>query len=187
MGSHTRAAFHGCFAKRLSSRARHGQGGGQKSRAAPGTGPLSLPSAEFFLVIGISERLGSDGADRRAETCPPICWGFRPCKRRAAWLPRTCQPDPGAIAGRVCEHAQRPDFRRIIFPFLGRLSGSCVLQGNNGNLGTYHIRQAESLAYAVCQPVPKPSGRFGNTGTEMADPDAGKSARVWLPPAPSSR
>ncbi|HEX7753672.1 MAG TPA: hypothetical protein VF440_14885 [Novosphingobium sp.] len=54
-------------------------------------------------------------------------------------------------------------------------------------MGTSYVRQAESRASGACERVPKPSGGFGNMGTEMAGPDAGKSARVWLPRAPSSR
>jgi hypothetical protein len=54
-------------------------------------------------------------------------------------------------------------------------------------MGTSYVRQAESRASGACERVPKPSGGFGNMGTEMADPDAGKFARVWLPPAVSSR
>ena len=162
-------------------------GGGQKSRAAPGVGPLPLSSACFFLVLRIFGRLGRGGADRRADRGQPGGWGFRPPKRCAASPPRPCQPDPGTLAGRVFDHAPGPDFQRIIFPFSGRLSGSHDLQGNNGNMGTSHIRQAESCASGGCAPVPKPSGGFGNMGTEMADPDAGKSARVWIPRAPASR
>ena len=148
------------------------RGGSQKSRAAPGAGPRSLTSTGFFLVLGISERLGRDCGCSRAGTGQPIRRGLRPPNRRVALLPQPRQLVLGVIAGRVCDHAQGPDCRRIIFPFSGLLSGSNVLQGNNGNLGTYHIRQAESLAFGGCQPVPKPSGRFGNMGTEMADPNA---------------
>ncbi len=54
-------------------------------------------------------------------------------------------------------------------------------------MGTVIIKQAESLAFEGCQPVPKASGGFGNMGTEMADPDAEKFARVWLPRTPASR
>lgn len=61
------------------------------------------------------------------------------------------------------------------------------MQGNSGNMGTITIKQAERLGFEGCEPVPKASGRFGNMGTEMADPDAGKSARVWLPRTPASR
>lgn len=141
----------------------------------------------FFLASPNFRTAGERGAVRRAERGQPGGWGFCPPKRCAASPPRPCQPDPGAIANRVCHHAQRADFRRIIFPFSGRLSGSDDLQGNIGNMGTSYVRQAESRASGACEPVPKPSGHFGNMGTEMADPDAGKSARVWLPPAPSSR
>lgn len=162
-------------------------GGGQKSRAAPGAAPLPHSSAGFFLALRIFGQRGRGGGDRRAERGQPCGWGFRPPKRCAASPPRPCQPDPGAIAGRVNHHAQRADFRRIIFPFSERLSGSYVLKGNNGNMGTSYVKPAESCASRGFAPVPKPSGRFGNMGTEMADPDAGKSARVWLPPAPSSR
>lgn len=113
--------------------------------------------------------------------------GLRPFNRRAALQQRPFLPDPGAISDRVCYHMQGQAVGQIIFPFLGRLSGSYDLQGNNGNMGTYYVKQAESLAFEGCQPVPKPSGRFGNMGTEKANPDAGKSARVWLPRARSSR
>ena len=162
-------------------------GGGQKSRATPGVKPPPLSFAGFFSAERFSGRLGSDGGHGQAERGHPSCWGIRPPKGRAASRPRPCQPDPGAIAGRVCDLVPGPDFRRIIFPFNGRLSGSYVLQGNNGNMGTSSIKQAESLAVEGCQPVPKPSGRFGNMGTEMSDPDAGKSARVWPPHARASR
>lgn len=54
-------------------------------------------------------------------------------------------------------------------------------------MGTDYIKQAENLAFDGCIPVPKPSGGFGNMGTEMGNPDAGKSARVWPPRARSSR
>jgi hypothetical protein len=169
--------------------------------AAPGTGggvfkspegrravsPQSLPSAGFFIVLRVFGRRGRGGRKRRAERGQPGGLGLRPPKRCAASPPRPCQPDPGAIAKRVFHHAQTADFRRIIFPFSGRLSGSDDLQGNNGNMGTSYVRQAESRASRVREPVPKPLGGFGNMGTEMADPDAGKSARVWLPPAPSGR
>lgn len=141
----------------------------------------------FFLASPHFRTAGRRIADRRAERGQPDGWGFRPAKRCAASPPRPRQPDPGAIANRVCHHAERADFRRIFFPFSGRLSGSDDLQGNNGNMGTSYVRQAESRASGDGERVPKPTGGFGNMGTEMADPDAGKSARVWLPPAPSSR
>ena len=121
-------------------------GGGQKSSAAPGVKPLPFPSADFIFGTAVFGRLGRGGADGRAQRGQPSCWGFRPLIRRAASRPRRCQPDPGAVAGRVCDHAQGPDFRRIIFPFNGLLSGSYVLQGNNGNMGTSYIKPAESLA-----------------------------------------
>jgi hypothetical protein len=90
------------------------------------------------------------------------------------------------VAGFAIMHGGA-DLQRNIFLFSGQLSESYVLKGNNGNMGTSYVKQAESCASRGCAPVPKPSGSFGNMGTEMADPDAGKSARVWLPPAPSSR
>lgn len=162
-------------------------GGGQKSRAAPARRTTAPLIDRFFSCSPHFRTAGRRIADRRAERGQPGGWSFRPAKRCAASPPRPCQPDPGAIANRVGNHAQRADFRRINFPFSGRLSASDDLQGNNGNMGTSSIRQAESRAFGVCEPVPKPSGGFGNMGTELADPDAGKSARVWLPPAPSSR
>ncbi len=162
-------------------------GGGQKSRAAPGVGPEPLSSAGFFLASLHFRTAGRRIANRRAERGQPGGWGLRPAKCCAASPPRPCQHDPSAIANRICHHAQRADFRRIIFPFFGRFLGGDDLQGNNGNMGTSYLKQAESLALGGCKPVPKPSGGFGNMGTEIGDPDAGKSARVWLPPAPSSR
>lgn len=145
------------------------------------------PIGRFFLAAPQFRTACQMIADRQAERGRLGGWGFRLPKRSAALPPRPCRPDPSAIAGRVCHHAQRADFRRIIFPFSGRLSGSVDLQGNNGNVGTSYVRRAESRASGVCELVPKLSDGFGNMGTEMADPDAGKSARVWLPPAPSSR
>ena len=47
--------------------AARGEGGGQKFRAAPGVGPLSLSSAGFFLVLRISERLAQTGGQRDAS------------------------------------------------------------------------------------------------------------------------
>lgn len=162
-------------------------GGGSKSSAWPPPAPHPYPLAGFFFRLRIFERRGDDRGRRRAERGQPGGSGLRPSKRCAASLPRPRQPDPGVIAGLVCHNAQRADFGRIIFPFSGRLSGRYVWEGNNGNMGTSYVRQAESRASGGCAPVPKPSGGFGNMGTEIADPDAGKSARVWLPPAPSSR
>lgn len=189
-GSHTRAAFHGVspFGQPAAMAARsRRRGGGQISGATPWLGPHRLPSTEFFRGVGISGRVGDDRGRRRAGRGQPPGWGLRQAKRRVASFPRPCQPVPGTSGHPVFHHAPRPDFRRIIFPFSGRLSGRYVWKGNNGNMGTSYVRQAESRASGANEPVPKPSGGFGNMGTEMADPDAGKSARVWLPPAPSSR
>lgn len=162
-------------------------GGWSKVQSRTGRRTAAPLIGRFFSCFsafpdGWPEDRRQAGRKRRAGWLGPS-----PGKRCAASPPRPCQPDPGAIANRVCHHAQRADFRRIIFPFSGRLSGSDDLQGNNGNEGTSYVQQAEGRACGECGPVPKPSGGFGNMGTEMADPDAGKSARVWLPPAPSSR
>lgn len=165
----------------------HTGGVGKSPERCPWPAPHPFPSAGFFPASLLLRTAGWMIADRRPDRGQPSGWGFRPVKCCAASPPRPFPPDPGAIANRDGHHAQRADFRRIIFPFSGRLSGSDDLQGNNGNMGTSSVRQAESRASGVCEPVPTPSGGFGNMGTEMADPDAGKSARVWLPPAPSSR
>ena len=182
-GCHTRAAFHG------PSHCGWGvalevQGGWSKVQRQDLV-PDHCPSHRrvFFLFPAFSR----GGADRWAEWGHRPSWGFRPPKRCATSLRLPCQPDPGAIARRVCDHGQRVDFRRINFSFSERHSGSDDLQGNNGNMGTSYVKQAESRDSGGCEPVPKLSGRFGNMGTEMADPDAGKSARVWRPRTPSSR
>lgn len=102
-------------------------------------------------------------------------------------LPGAWKPDPCPFLGGVCGLLSWPNFRQNIFPLFRQPLGGDDLLGNIGNMGTSNVRQAESCASGVRAPVPKPSGDFGNMGTEMPDPDAGKSARVWLPPAPSSR
>jgi hypothetical protein len=101
-------------------------------------------------------------ASRERPAVPP---GLPPAKRLVAWSPRPSQLAPGTFVGRTCDHAPWPRFRPNIFRIYGRLSGRCVLLGNNGNMGTSHTRQAESRASERCEPVPKPSGRFGNMGT----------------------
>lgn len=53
-------------------------------------------------------------------------------------------------------------------------------------MGTSYVRQAESRASGVCEPVPKPLGSFGNMGTEMADPDTGNPRACGYPlPSPA--
>ena len=141
-GCHTRAAFHGSFAVRLASRP--WRGGWSKVQSCTWRRTTAPLLGRFFSC---SPHFRAAGADRRAERCQPSCCGLRPPKRCAASPPRPCRNDPVAIAGRVCDHAQGLDFRCIIFPFLGQLLRSYDLQGNNGNMGTSYIKQAESLAY----------------------------------------
>ena len=163
------------------------RGGGRKSGAkalASTTAPLTDRFFSWiaqFRTAGQKWR-GQAGRERPAELPGPSP-GQMP-RRFALWPWR---PDPGALADGVCNHPHRPVFRPNIFPFSGQRSGSYELQGNIGNMGTVTIKQAERLAFEGCQPVPKASGGFGNMGTEMADPDAGKSARVWPSRTPASR
>lgn len=175
------------FAMRLARRAGHRRGVVKSLRPRPGVGPLPLSSTDFFLGSRVFERLGAEAGHGRAGRGQPIYRGFRPIKCRATVSLRPCRANSGAIAGRVCDDRKGPDWPWIIFAFLGPHSGSYVPQGNNGNMGTSTIKQAESLAFEGCQPVPKPRCHFGNKGTEMADPDARKSARMWHPPAHASR
>jgi len=162
-------------------------GGGQKVQSCTWCWTTSPLIGRFFPLASISGRPARRLAGERAERGQPIGWGLRPPKRCAIAAPRPRQTDPGAIAGRVCCHAPGPHFGRNTFAFSGRLSGSYALLGNNGNMGTSYVRQAERRASKANEPVPKPFDCLGNMGTEMADPNAGKSARVWRPPAPSSR
>ena len=144
----------------------------------------------FFIGEVVCERLGSDGGHRQAERGQRSCWGIRPPKGRAASRPRPCQPDPGAIAGRVCDHAPGPDFRRINFPFNGLHSGSYVYKGTMGtweqalsdrqkalrlrgaslfpslraDLGTWEQKRPipmQEIPRACGSPVPPPAGERG--------------------------
>jgi hypothetical protein len=189
-GSHTRAAFHGLPALRwpAAPAVRIAKGGGWSKgqrRTWPETAPIPI-DRDFSR----SPQFQTDGARQRgqaAERGVPASWGFRPPIRCAASLPWPCQPDPGASAGRVCDHAPGPFSHRNIFPRTGFAYRKLCFTREQWEHGNSHDRKAESCAFEGCVPVPTPSGRFGNMGTEMTDPDAGKSARVWLPPAPSSR
>lgn len=143
------------------------------------------PIRRFFSCFSAFPDVGAmiAGTDGRGEVSRPAGVLAKP----NAATPRfqgPCQPVPSTHCHRAYGHAPGPDFRRIIFPFSARLSGMYVWKGNNGNMGTSYFRQAENRASGACERVPKHSDGFGNMGTEMADPDAGKSARVWLPPAP---
>lgn len=163
------------------------RGGGRKSGAkalASTTAPLidRVFSLDRTIRDGWQKWRRQAGRERPAELLGP---SLAQMPRRFA--PWPWRPDPGALADGVCNHPHRPVFRPNIFPFSGRRFGSYELQGNSGNMGTVTIKQAERLAFEGCQPVPKASGRFGNMGTEMADPDAGKSARVWPSRTPASR
>lgn len=161
-------------------------GGGQKSRHSP----RHHRPYSHWQIFSLHRQFGAagqrlrrrKGRERHAITPGPSPAGT-PLHLAALALPARS----GRYRGTGFRSWSGAGFRRIIFQCIKPLSGSHVLQGNNGNLGTYHIKQAEILAFEGCQPVPKPSGRFGNMGTDWADPDAGKSARMWLPRLPASR
>jgi len=149
------------------------RGGGRKSGAAPGRLTTVTAIGRFFSCIAKFGTAGQKwqgraGRERQSEMLGPSFAQTLDSFAPWPWRPR-------------------PVLWPNIFPFSGQRSGSYELQGNIGNMGTVTIKQAERLAFEGCQPVPKASGGFGNMGTEMADPDAGKSARVWLPPASSHR
>ena len=149
------------------------------------TGPPAI--GRFFSWVA---QFGAAGQKRRGQAGrkrPAELLGPSPAQMPRRFAPWPWRPDPGALGDGVCNHPYRPVFRPNIFPFSGRRFGSYELQGNSGNMGTVTIKKAESLAFEGCQPVPKASGRFGNMGTEMGDPDAGKSARVWPSRTPASR
>ncbi len=160
------------------------QGGGRKSSRK--TWRLTTVP----LIRGLFSRLCDYSEGRQswqAGRGPASGWGLRPSNRRSALPGRSCQLDSSAIGRRVCDRDHRPDFRRINFPLIERLSVSYELQGNIGNKGTVYVSQAEHCAIGARWPVPKASGDIGNRGTDLPDPKSGKSARVWHPPAPSSR
>lgn len=131
-GSHTRAR-HSMAVSPCGWLAALGTGGGgQKSRAAPGVQPLSLPLADFISVPCNFWTAGKRWHRQGGREGQPGGWSLRPPKRCAVSPPRPCPPDLSDTANWVCHHAQRGVFRRIISPFYGRLPGRMSYKGTMG-------------------------------------------------------
>lgn len=162
-------------------------GGWSKVQSCTGRSTTSPPIGRFFPCSPYFRTAGRRRRGQAGREKPAGRLELSPAQTLRGLISTALPARFGRYRGpglRSCtEGLIPPDY----LPFSGRLPGSYDLQGNNGNMGTSYVKQAENRASGGCAPVPKPSGDLGNMGTEMANPDAGKSARMWLPRAPSSR
>ena len=127
-GCHTRAAFHG------PSHCGWGvalevQGGWSKVRRQDLVHDHCPSHRRVFFLFPAFSR---GGADRWAEWGQLPSWGFRPPKRCATSLRLPCQPDPGAIACRVCDHGPGLIFGGLISHFPNGIREAMIYKGTMG-------------------------------------------------------